>query len=128
MNRLLYLNKTDIKGTKLHESVLSFIFSPSSFTFGNSLTEGKIDELFGSRVEAINDFNYYEPEIEKAYFDLEKGELRRLVISFIDIKNIEWFALIAYSPIKKKYELVYINKKLTSQLIQKMMMQGYLIP
>ena len=113
-NTIIILTKNDLGTSKLNNSIIEYVFDPARFAFGEKVPENKIREQFGNKEEAINDFAYYEPEIERAFFDLRKGELRRLVIKYLNIKNFKLYALVAYNPGNRKYELVFMKGDLKS--------------
>ena len=111
--KLLLISKANFIDSKLYRDVDDFVFNQGRFDFGQSITAAKIEEYFGDRKEAIDDFYQFEPEIERLYFDLDKGEIRSLVISFYNLDGRIQYGLVAHAPIKHKYELIYITSNIS---------------
>ncbi|MDD7316446.1 MAG: hypothetical protein PUG55_03330, partial [Bacillales bacterium] len=106
--KLLLITKSVFIDSELYKSVDDYIFNQGKFDFGQSITLAKIEEYFGNRKEAVDDFYQFEPEIERLYFDFDKGEIRSIVASFYNLDDRIQYGLIAHIPVKHKYELVYI--------------------
>ena len=92
--KLLLIAKSVFIDSELYKSVDDYIFNQGKFDFGQSITLAKIEEYFGDRKEAIDDFYQFEPEIERLYFDLDKGEIRSIVASFYNLDGRIQYGLI----------------------------------
>ena len=110
--KIVLLTKNSLYNSKLNDSIKSYVFNKDRFGFGTNYSKERIATFFGNEEEALNDFEYYNPTIEKAYLDINKSAVRRLVISFLDIQDHLQYGLIAYSPAEGRYEFVYANKSL----------------
>lgn len=110
--KLLLITKSVFVDSELYRSVDDYIFNQGKFDFGQSITLAKIEEYFGDRKEAVDDFYQFEPEIERLYFDLDKGEIRSIVASFYNLDGRIQYGFIAYAPVKHKYELIYISSNI----------------
>lgn len=108
-SKLLVIDKNSFIGSPLYVDVMNYIFTNNRYRFGDKVGEDSIKYKFGDKKSALNDFLSFEPEIERLYFDLEKKQIRSLIVSFYNINDKLEFALIAYAPTRKKYEFVFFT-------------------
>jgi|GEM_PF-6745622 len=94
--KLVLFQKNDFFGSKLYQEIESLVFDRGNFTI--TIPDKKVERFLGNKEEAILHFRKFEPEIEKVYFDLEKGEIKNLVVSYLvqDKKNVQ-YGLVAHS-------------------------------
>ena len=108
-NKLLLIQKDDFFDSKYYEKVIDDIFKRNKFVFGSSIPQGVITNQFGDKSEAESDFLQFEPEIESLYFDLIRGDIRSLVISFYNLSGRINYGLLAFSPSRQKFELIFVH-------------------
>lgn len=108
-SKLILIEKSSFFDSQLYRDVENLVFDNDNFDFGQGIQQSRIEEFFDNREDALHDFFKFEPEIESLYYDLERGNIRSLVISFYTLDNKLLYGLVAYSGSKHKYEMVYMH-------------------
>lgn len=106
---IIFLTKDDLASSKFEPSIVEFVFANNRFCLKETIPDNKIKRAFGDKEKATNDFMYFEPEIERLYYDIDKGLIRRFVVKFLDKDDYYEYGLVWFNPQKKKYELTYLS-------------------
>ena len=109
------MNRYLLRADYFHDFVDSVLYDNIEKIVFNNLTfridEEQIREYFSGRTKAINDFKQFNPHIEKIYYDLSRGCVRALIISFYKLNDKQkyYYASIIYNYSYHTYEITYVT-------------------
>ena len=113
--KLVLFENADFQDSKLYRDVESIVFDQGNFII--TLPDSTIERFFEDKTRAISNFREFEPVIERFYFDLEKWEIRSLVVSFYTQDDHVQYGLIvhSYDQYKLMFSCRHINQLDTAQ-------------